>query len=90
MWLREATSVAVDSNDKVYVFNLGNIPVIIFDDTRYLCSRKEFCEWVGSRKQIRMDLTKYLFIGIITKPMQLVTLTIFTFKLQTFRTTLGK
>ena len=31
------------------------IPVIIFDDTRYLCSRKEFCEWVGSRKQIRME-----------------------------------
>ena len=31
MWLREATSVAVDSNDKVYVFNRGNIPIIIFD-----------------------------------------------------------
>ena len=30
-WLREATSVAVDSNDNVYVFNRGNMPVIVLD-----------------------------------------------------------
>jgi len=30
-WLREATSVAVDSEDKVYVFNRGNVPMLIFD-----------------------------------------------------------
>ena len=31
MLFKEATSVAVDSNDNVYVFNRGNHPVIIFD-----------------------------------------------------------
>ena len=31
LWLREATSVAVDSNDRVYVFNRGNMPVLVFD-----------------------------------------------------------
>ncbi len=31
VWLREATSVAVDSNDLVYVFNRGNFPIIVFD-----------------------------------------------------------
>ena len=35
LWLREATSVAVDSNDKVYVFNRGNIPIIIFSIIYY-------------------------------------------------------
>ena len=30
LWLREATSVAVDSNDRVYVFNRGNMPVLVF------------------------------------------------------------
>jgi hypothetical protein len=30
-WLREATSVAVDSDDNVYVFNRGNMPVLVFD-----------------------------------------------------------
>ena len=31
LWLREATSVAVDSRDRVYVFNRGNMPVLVFD-----------------------------------------------------------
>lgn len=31
LWLREATSVAVDSEDRVYVFNRGNMPVMVFD-----------------------------------------------------------
>jgi hypothetical protein len=31
LWLREATSVAVDSHDRVYVFNRGNMPVMVFD-----------------------------------------------------------
>ena len=31
IWLREATSVAVDSQDNIYVFNRGNVPVIVFD-----------------------------------------------------------
>jgi len=30
IWLQEATSVAVDSDDRVYVFNRGNMPVIVF------------------------------------------------------------
>lgn len=30
-WLREATAVAVDSEDRVYVFNRGNMPVLVFD-----------------------------------------------------------
>ena len=31
LWLREATSVAVDGDDRVYVFNRGNMPVLVFD-----------------------------------------------------------
>jgi hypothetical protein len=31
VWLREATAVAVDSQDRVYVFNRGNQPVLVFD-----------------------------------------------------------
>ncbi len=31
IWLREATSIAVDSQDRVYVFNRGNVPVLVFD-----------------------------------------------------------
>ena len=31
IWLREGTSVAVDSRDRVYVFNRGNVPVLVFD-----------------------------------------------------------
>jgi hypothetical protein len=31
IWLQDATSVAVDSDDRVYVFNRGNMPVLIFD-----------------------------------------------------------
>lgn len=31
VWLREATSVAVDSQDRVYVFNRGNVPILVFD-----------------------------------------------------------
>ncbi len=31
LWLREATSVTVDSEDNVYVFNRGNMPVLVFD-----------------------------------------------------------
>ncbi|MCC7371506.1 MAG: peptidylglycine alpha-amidating monooxygenase [Chloroflexi bacterium] len=31
IWLKEATSVAVDSHDRVYVFNRGNMPVLVFD-----------------------------------------------------------
>ncbi|MDE2639538.1 MAG: peptidylglycine alpha-amidating monooxygenase, partial [Chloroflexota bacterium] len=30
-WLREATSVAVDAQDRVYVFNRGNMPMLVFD-----------------------------------------------------------
>jgi len=30
-WFKEATSVAVDADDRVYVFNRGNMPVMIFD-----------------------------------------------------------
>ena len=30
-WLREATSVAVDADDNVYVFNRGNMPMLVFD-----------------------------------------------------------
>jgi len=31
IWLREATSVAVDADDNVFVFNRGNKPVLVFD-----------------------------------------------------------
>ncbi len=31
IWIREATSVAVDSEDRVYVFNRGNVPILVFD-----------------------------------------------------------
>ncbi len=31
IWLKEATSVAVDSNDNVFVFNRGNQPILVFD-----------------------------------------------------------
>ena len=31
IWLEEATSVAVDSDDWVYVFNRGNMPILVFD-----------------------------------------------------------
>ena len=31
IWLREATAVTVDSNDRVYVFNRGNVPILVFD-----------------------------------------------------------
>ena len=31
VWLREATSVAVDADDNVYVFNRGNFPMVVFD-----------------------------------------------------------
>ena len=30
-WLREATAVAVDSQDRVYGFNRGNMPMLVFD-----------------------------------------------------------
>ena len=35
-FLREATSVAVDSEDRVYVFNRGNMPVLVFDADGHL------------------------------------------------------
>mgnify|MGYP001961028591 FL=1 len=31
IWMKEATSVAVDSDDRVYVFDRGNMPVLVFD-----------------------------------------------------------
>ena len=31
IWLREATSVAVDRDDNVFVFNRGNKPMLVFD-----------------------------------------------------------
>lgn len=31
LWLREATAVTVDSQDRVYVFSRGNMPVLVFD-----------------------------------------------------------
>jgi DNA-binding beta-propeller fold protein YncE len=39
LWLREATSVAVDSHDHVYVFNRGNMPVMVFDSGGNLIDR---------------------------------------------------
>ena len=33
IWIREATSVAVDSKDNVYVFNRGNIPLLVFNSS---------------------------------------------------------
>ena len=36
IWLREATSVAVDSDDRVYVFNRGNVPMLVFDRDGHL------------------------------------------------------
>ena len=38
IWLREATSVAVDSKDNVYVYNRGNIPLLIFNSSGDLIS----------------------------------------------------
>ena len=32
IWLREATSVSVDSHDNIYIFNRGNVPLLIFDN----------------------------------------------------------
>ena len=32
VWLKEATSVAVDAHDNVYVFNRGNFPMVVFSD----------------------------------------------------------
>ena len=38
MRFQEATSVATDSNDNVYVFNRGLFPLIIFDkEGNYIC-----------------------------------------------------
>jgi DNA-binding beta-propeller fold protein YncE len=31
IWFREATSVAVDADDNVFVFNRGNKPILVFD-----------------------------------------------------------
>jgi hypothetical protein len=31
VWMKEATSVTVDSDDNVFVFNRGNCPVLVFD-----------------------------------------------------------
>ena len=31
IFMKEATSVAVDAEDRVYVFNRGNMPVLVFD-----------------------------------------------------------
>jgi hypothetical protein len=31
IWMLEATSVAVDSADNVFVFNRGNMPILVFD-----------------------------------------------------------
>ncbi|MBU97132.1 MAG: peptidylglycine alpha-amidating monooxygenase, partial [Dehalococcoidia bacterium] len=31
VWLKEATSVAVDKDDNVFVFNRGNKPMLVFD-----------------------------------------------------------
>ena len=31
LFMREATSVAVDSDDRVYIFSRGNMPVMVFD-----------------------------------------------------------
>lgn len=31
IFLHEATSVAVDSHDRVFVFNRGNMPMVVFD-----------------------------------------------------------
>ena len=38
IWLREATSVAVDSKDNVYIYNRGNIPLLIFNSSGDLIS----------------------------------------------------
>ena len=39
VWLREATAVAVDSTDRVYVFNRGNVPLLIFDSAGNFLNR---------------------------------------------------
>ena len=39
LWLKEATSVAVDSTDHVYVFSRGNMPVLVFDPDGNLVGR---------------------------------------------------
>ena len=66
MWLREATSVAVDSNDKVYVFNRGNIPIIIFDKNGNMIKKPgklKYCKAVGwyieeyKQAQVSINLT---------------------------------
>ena len=39
IWLREAPSVAVDDQDRVYVFNRGNVPMLTFDSDGNLISQ---------------------------------------------------
>ena len=39
IWMKEATSVAVDSDDRVYVFNRGNMPVLVFDSDGNMVDR---------------------------------------------------
>ena len=36
--MKEATSVAVDAEDRVYVFNRGNMPLLVFDPDGFPCA----------------------------------------------------
>lgn len=39
IFMREATAVGVDSHDNVYVFNRGNVPVLVFDSAGELINQ---------------------------------------------------
>ncbi len=39
VFMREATAVGVDSHDNVYVFNRGNVPVLVFDSAGNLINQ---------------------------------------------------
>ena len=65
MFFKEATSVAVDSDDNVYVFNRGDNPLIIFDkDGNFLetWGKGEFDRPHG----IEIDADDNLFCGFLS------------------------
>eukprot|EP01045_Picozoa_sp_COSAG04_P052506 COSAG04_NODE_22419_length_355_cov_0.808594_1_plen_49_part_00 len=39
--MKEATSVAVDAEDRVYVFNRGNMPLLVFAPDGFPCAPAE-------------------------------------------------
>jgi deoxyribodipyrimidine photolyase-related protein len=34
----------------------GGLPIVWYDDDRFLCSRRDFARWAGGRSQLRMEL----------------------------------